>query len=100
MITAEQRGVVPDGTLPYVTAGIDVRFLRPSPLHEPIELLAWAASADENQILVESELWWEGKVRAAAHSSWKRWRPRRHASGGRKSLSFAASAPSMPERNL
>jgi hypothetical protein len=33
-------------------------------------------SADENLISVDAELWWQHKVRATAHSAWKRWRPR------------------------
>ena len=76
MTTAEQRGLVPDGTLPYVTAGIDLRYLRPSPLHEPVELTAWAVSANDDEILVDAELWWQGKVRATARATWKRWRAR------------------------
>ena len=76
VLASVARGLAPDGTLQYVTAGIDVRFRRPSPLREPAELVARLASADENEILVDAELWWQDKVRATAHSSWKRWRPR------------------------
>ena len=76
MVTAVQRGLAPDGTLQYVTAGIDVRYRRPSPLREPVELLARLVSADEDEITVEAELWWQEKVRAGARSTWKRWRPR------------------------
>jgi acyl-coenzyme A thioesterase PaaI-like protein len=76
VLGAEQRGLVPDGTLQYVTAGIDVRYLRPSPLREPAELIARLVSADESEIVVDAELWWQDKVRATGHSTWKRWRPR------------------------
>ena len=76
VLAAEQRGLAPDGTLQYVTAGIDVRYLRPSPLREPAELVARLVSADEGEIVVDAELWWQDKVRATGHSTWKRWRPR------------------------
>lgn len=76
MVAAEARGLAPDGTLPYVTAGIDVRYRRPASLHEPVELLAWGLSVEDEEITVEAELWWDDKVRATARSTWKRWRPR------------------------
>jgi acyl-coenzyme A thioesterase PaaI-like protein len=62
--------------LPFVTAGLDVRFLRPSPLTEPVELTARVTEATEAEIRAEAELVWEGKTRAAATAIWKRWRPR------------------------
>ncbi len=76
VLGAQQRGLVPDGTLQYVTAGIDVSYRRPSPLHEPAELVARLVSADDQQIAVDAELWWQDKLRATASSTWKRWRPR------------------------
>ena len=76
VLAAEQRGLVPDGTLQYVTAGIDVRYLRPSPLREPAELVARLVSADESEIVVDAQLWWQDRLRATGHSTWKRWRPR------------------------
>jgi acyl-coenzyme A thioesterase PaaI-like protein len=78
MWEAEQRGYRSEGDalLPYVTAGLDVRYLRPSPLHEPVELVARVASADENEITAEVQLHWQDKVRASATAHWKRWRPR------------------------
>ncbi len=77
-LEAERRGYLAgDGpALPYVTAGLDVRYLRPSPMHEPCELRAVVASADESQMTVEVELVWEDKVRARAIADWRRWRPR------------------------
>jgi acyl-coenzyme A thioesterase PaaI-like protein len=76
VLGSAERGLSPDGTLQYVTAGIDVRYLRPSPLREPADLLARLISVDESRIVVDAELWWQDKVRATATSTWKRWRPR------------------------
>jgi hypothetical protein len=59
-----------------VTAGLDVRFLRPSPLHEPAVLTAELLSVSEPEITVVSHLWWEGKERATGTAVWKRWQPR------------------------
>jgi acyl-coenzyme A thioesterase PaaI-like protein len=75
---ADLRGWQPLGAakLPYVTAGLDVRYLRPSPLHEPVELRAAVTQADEGQMTSTVELWWEGKPRASGTAVWKRWRPR------------------------
>ena len=78
MLEAEERGwpALPGAALAYVTAGLEVRYLRPSPLHEPSELRAVVTAADEAQMTAEVELWWEGKVRASATAHWRRWRPR------------------------
>ncbi len=75
---AERRGWSPltGAALPYVTAGLDVRFLRPAPLGEPLSLVAVVTSADESAMTVEVELRWDGKPRAGAVAHWKRWRPR------------------------
>jgi acyl-coenzyme A thioesterase PaaI-like protein len=62
--------------LPYVTAGLDLRYLRPSPLGETVELRGVAVSANESEIVADVELLWEGKTRAAASARWKRWLPR------------------------
>jgi acyl-coenzyme A thioesterase PaaI-like protein len=62
--------------LPYVTAGLEVRYRRPAPLHEPVTLLAEVTSADERQITARVWLEHEDKVRAEADALWKRWRPR------------------------
>lgn len=61
---------------PFVTAGLDVRYLRPAPLTEPVELRAVIAAADESVITVDVQLVWDGKPRAEASTLWKRWRPR------------------------
>ena len=78
MLEAERRGwqPLPGAALSYVTAGLEVRYLRPSPLHETSELRAVVTTAEEAEITAEVELVWDGKVRAAATAHWKRWRPR------------------------
>lgn len=75
---ADRRGwgPLPGAALAYVTAGLDVRYLRPSPLHESSELRAVVTSALESEMTVDVELAHDGKVRAAATARWKRWRPR------------------------
>jgi acyl-coenzyme A thioesterase PaaI-like protein len=75
-VRSEQLGLPPNGLLHYVTAGLEVRYLRPAPLREPVQLLARIDSADENEMRVDVELWWEAKARAVAQATWKRWRPR------------------------
>lgn len=79
MAEADRRGwrAVGDAPLSYVTAGLDVRYLRPSPLHEPVSLRGRVVAASEDEISTEAQLWWDGKPRAAATAVWKRWRPRR-----------------------
>ena len=75
---ADRRGwgPLPGAALAYVTAGLDVRFLRPSPLAEPVSLVARVTEADEAAMTVDVELRWDGRPRAAAVAHWKRWRPR------------------------
>jgi len=75
-VRSEQLGLAPNGLLHYVTAGLDVRYLRPAPLEEAVDLVARVGSADENEMRVEVELWWEDKPRAVGQATWKRWRPR------------------------
>ncbi|HVU73735.1 MAG TPA: PaaI family thioesterase [Mycobacteriales bacterium] len=77
-LCAHDNGWEPLGGAPlaFVTAGLDVRYLRPSPLLEAVDLRAQVTSADDSTITVDVELWWEQKPRAAAAALWKRWRPR------------------------
>lgn len=63
--------------LAFVTAGFDVRFLRPTPLGPPMNLWASAESVAEDAMTVLAELRHEGKVRVTMRATWKRWRPRR-----------------------
>ena len=76
---ADRRGwpPLPGAPFPYVTAGLDVRFLRPTPLSEELTLRAVVPEAGESSMTVDVELWWDGKPRAAAVTRWQRWRPRR-----------------------
>ncbi len=78
MLEAEARGwrPLPGAALAFVTAGLDVRYLRPSPLHEPVELRSAVTSAGEAEMTAEAELIWDDKVRATATAQWKRWTPR------------------------
>ncbi|HET7902055.1 MAG TPA: PaaI family thioesterase [Candidatus Nanopelagicales bacterium] len=75
---ADLRGWKPFEGLPlsYVTAGLDVKYLRPSPLREESELVARVVEADESRMLAVSELLHDGKIRASATAEWRRWRPR------------------------
>ena len=75
---ADRRGwTAADGAaLPFVTAGLDVRYLRPAPMREASLLRAVITSADPDVMTVDVELVWDGKPRAAASALWKRWRPR------------------------
>ena len=76
--TARLNGWEPLGGagLAYVTAGIDVRYLRPAPLREAVGLVGEIEHADENEIRAVVRLEWDGKPRAEATALWKRWRPR------------------------
>ncbi|MFI0432043.1 MAG: PaaI family thioesterase [Candidatus Nanopelagicales bacterium] len=77
LLEAERLGLLsPTQLLPYVTAGLEVRYLRPTPLAEPLALRAWITEAGESAMTIAAELSHEGKVRAAATAEWRRWRPR------------------------
>ncbi|WP_083043337.1 PaaI family thioesterase [Mycolicibacterium elephantis] len=66
----------PGALLPFVTAGIDVRYLRPSPLDRTVELRAVVVKSTEPEIVCDAELLYDGKTRATGHAAWKRWRSR------------------------
>ncbi len=78
VVESERQGweALGGALLPFVTAGIAVRYLRPSPLHAPVELWAAVSQASEAEVTVDVELRYEDKVRAAATATWRRWRPR------------------------
>jgi acyl-coenzyme A thioesterase PaaI-like protein len=78
ILEAETRGwpALTGARLPYVTAGLAVRYLRPSPLDQAVELRGYVTSAAEDAMTAEVELWWDGKLRATATADWRRWRPR------------------------
>lgn len=67
---------LPGAALPYVTAGLEVRYRRPAPLAERVSLVAEITAASEDEMTCEVRLEWEGKVRAEGTALWKRWRPR------------------------
>ncbi len=58
ILEAERRGwpPLPGADLSYVTAGLDVRYLRPAPLHDQVELVGTVIESDEPQMTVEVEL--------------------------------------------
>ena len=60
----------------FVTAGLDVRYVRPVPLGELLGLRALLVTAEADLVVVEAELVWGGKPRAVATSEWRPWRPR------------------------
>ena len=66
----------PGAPIPFITAGFDVRFLRPSPLGPTIRLEARPVTIAEREIVVESRLEFEDKVRATMTATWLRFRPR------------------------
>jgi acyl-coenzyme A thioesterase PaaI-like protein len=69
----------PDGSdwpMPFITAGLETRFLRPTPLGPDVELWAHASLVGEQEVVVEGELRQAEKVRAALRATWKRFRPR------------------------
>jgi acyl-coenzyme A thioesterase PaaI-like protein len=77
VLEAERLGLTGGAfALPFVTAGLDVRYLRPTPLDEPSELRARIIGGDESEMTIEAELVNGDKVRAVAVAVWKRWRPR------------------------
>lgn len=67
---------LPGAALPYVTAGLDVSYLRPAPLQETVRLGGRVVEASEPEIVSEVWVEWDGKQRATARATWKRWRPR------------------------
>ena len=61
--------------VPFITAGFDVRFLRPTPLGPPLSLRAEPVEISESAIIVSAELAYEGKVRATMVANWLRFHP-------------------------
>jgi acyl-coenzyme A thioesterase PaaI-like protein len=77
LVESERLGLMqPRDALAYVTAGIDVRYLRPTPLEGPLEVRARLTEVVDGAMHVGAELWGEGKLRATGASVWKPWRPR------------------------
>jgi acyl-coenzyme A thioesterase PaaI-like protein len=78
MWQADRRGWVaaPGAPVPFITAGFDVRFLRPTPLGPTVQLHAWPDRIDEREVVVHSELRVDDKERATMTATWKRFTPR------------------------
>ncbi len=77
ILEAAELGLTePGGMLPYVTAGLEVRYLRPTPLDEASVLRASVATIEDSSITIDVELTVGDKTRAAGTALWKRWRPR------------------------
>lgn len=66
----------PGALLPYVTAGLDVSFRRPTPLDEDLALEAELIESSDAEMTVLSRIVYDGKVRAEGRALWKRWRAR------------------------
>lgn len=66
----------------FVTAALDVRFLRPAPVGEVLQVRAWVFEATPDQMLVSAELVLDGKQRATATARLVRWRPRQTSASG------------------
>lgn len=67
---------LPGAALPYVTAGLEVSFLRPAPLTETVTLYGEVVAAAETEMSAHVWMEWDGKTRAEVTALWKRWRPR------------------------
>jgi acyl-coenzyme A thioesterase PaaI-like protein len=78
LLEAHRRGWKPSpgNGLAFVTAGLDVRFRRPTPLYESVELTAELLSVAESEMTVVAHVAADGRTRATGTAVWKRWRPR------------------------
>src|SRR5258708_1662497 len=54
---------LPGAMLPFVTSGLDVRYLRPAPLDAAVALVARVTAASEAEITADVWLEWDGKER-------------------------------------
>ena len=75
---AHERGWEADdgAPVPFITAGFDVRFLRPTPLGPAVSLSAEPVEVGEQAIVVAAELMVDDKVRATMRATWSRFHPR------------------------
>jgi len=62
--------------VPFITAGFEVRFLRPTPLGPPVSLRAEPVEISESAIVVSAELISGDKTRATMQANWLRFHPR------------------------
>ena len=77
LLEAERLGLTFDAVpLPFVTAGLQVAYLRPTPLAGSCLLRAQVVEVSESAMQVAVELWADSKLRVEGQATWKRWRPR------------------------
>jgi acyl-coenzyme A thioesterase PaaI-like protein len=78
MWESDRRGWVADegAPVPFITAGFDVKFLRPTPLGPPVSLRAEPVEISEKAIVVRAELLVGDKTRATMLANWLRFHPR------------------------
>jgi len=62
--------------VPFITAGLDVRFLRPTPRGPPLLLRAAPSEVSNDAIVVSAEVEYHGKLRAMMVATWLRSHPR------------------------
>lgn len=77
LLEAERLGLTYDDVpLPFVTAGLQVAYLRPTPLTRACRLHATVIDVSDSAMEVAVELWADDKLRVQGRATWKRWRPR------------------------
>jgi acyl-coenzyme A thioesterase PaaI-like protein len=78
MWEAVQRGweADPGAPIPFITAGLAVRFVRPTPLAASVQLTAQPQRVSDQEIVVDAELVADGKTRATVSATWLRFHPR------------------------
>ena len=78
MWEAHQRGWKAEAgaPVPFITAGLEIRFLRPTPLGPVLSLQAEPQEVSESEIIVNAELLFGEKQRATVRARWVRFRPR------------------------
>jgi acyl-coenzyme A thioesterase PaaI-like protein len=77
LLEAHRRGWTLSGSgLSFVTAGLDVRFRRPTPLREPVGLTAELQAIAESEMTVMAHVVADDRTCATGTALWKRWRLR------------------------
>ncbi len=75
-LPTDQKVAGSNPPVPFITAGFDVRFLRPTPLGPPLSLRAEPVEISEKAIVVSAELVVDNKTRATLLANWLRFDPR------------------------
>jgi acyl-coenzyme A thioesterase PaaI-like protein len=78
MWEADQNGweAARGAPVPFITTGLEVKFLRPTPLGPALSLRAEPEVVSESEIVVHAELVYGEKQRAKLRARWLRFRPR------------------------